>query len=109
MYKVFRTEPFELQASKTLSQDDMRALKNIERQLTTNPHVGRYLRVPFFREKRLGSKRVYYLIYDDIGSVLLVAASTKKQQQDVIDTILSSLQRFRELAASMQRAESGLL
>ena len=58
-----------------------------EKQLTQNPYVGDPLNVRWFREKKYGKFRVYYLIYDDPESVYMVAISAKKDQQKIIDTI----------------------
>ena len=52
---------------------------------------------PFFREKKMGKYRVYFLLYDDINTVLLVTISDKKSQQDVIDEIKGQLDYYKEL------------
>ena len=39
----------------------------------------------FLREKRIGSKRIYFLVYKEICLVLLVSASDKKSQQRSIE------------------------
>jgi putative component of toxin-antitoxin plasmid stabilization module len=53
--------------------------------------VGDSLGFKFFREKKIGGKRVYYLIYEDLKAVLLVGVSDKKSQQETIDEIKSKL------------------
>ena len=59
-----------------------------------NPYVGDSLGYRFFREKRVGGKRVYYLVYEDLKAVLMVAISDKKTQQETIDEIKSRLQDY---------------
>lgn len=68
----------------------------IEEQLTKNPYVGDPIRVPWFREKKKDKYRIYYLIYDDLHAVYLVAISEKKDQQRVINTIWLLLDHFQE-------------
>ncbi len=53
---------------------------------------------PFFREKRIKEKRIYYLVYDDLKLVLLVATSGKKDQQLTIDHIKHSLHEYKKIA-----------
>lgn len=53
---------------------------------------------PFFREKRIKKKRIYYLVYDDLKLVLLVATSGKKDQQSTIDHIKHNLYEYKKIA-----------
>lgn len=59
----------------------------IEDQLVENPYAGDPLNVKWFREKRIGDKRVYFIIYEDLNSVFMVAISGKKDQQKAINTV----------------------
>lgn len=52
-----------------------------------NPFVGKQLSYKFLREKRIKDKRIYYLVYEDIVLVLLIAVSKKKDQQMTINHI----------------------
>ena len=45
----------------------------------------------------MGKYRLYFLIYEDVDTVLLVTISDKKAQQDVIDKIKSELDSYKEL------------
>ena len=88
MYKLYRTEMFEKQYSKFppfLRQQILR----FEKQLRMNPYVGKPLRVSWFREKKFGKFRLYYLIYDDFLVVYLIGFSDKKNQQEIISLIRS--------------------
>ena len=76
---------------------DLKAwLNKIEIQLINNPYTGDPIRVPWFREKKHGKYRVYYLIYNDVQAVYLVGISNKKDQQKVINTIWLLLEHFKE-------------
>ena len=95
MFQVFRVAEFENDIQKELSYEQQRQVKILERkQLTINPYVGDPLGYRFFREKKIGSKRIYYLIYDKLQAVLMVAISDKKAQQKTIDIIKTRLDEF---------------
>ena len=67
------------------------------KELKQNYNTGRPLGYPFFREKKMGKYRMYFLIYEDVDTVLLVTISDKKAQQDIINTIKSQLDYYKEL------------
>lgn len=76
-YQVFHSQTFDKELDK--SQKDFKLwVDNIKHQLADNPYVGDPIKVPWFREKKYGKYRIYYLIYDDIKVVYLVAISSKK-------------------------------
>ena len=64
------------------------------------------LSYPFLREKRVKEKRIYYLIYEDLKLVLLVALSGKKNQQATIDHIKNGLNEFRKVAENISKQVS---
>ncbi|MBS3133025.1 hypothetical protein J4470_02765 [Candidatus Woesearchaeota archaeon] len=98
MYAVFRTEKFDKELIKQFSKEEQRRVENFEKkQLAENPHVGDPLGHMFFREKKVGGKRVYFLIYDDVRAVLMVAVSDKKAQQETIDEIKGRLEDYHEI------------
>ncbi|MCX6741759.1 MAG: hypothetical protein NTX24_01110 [Candidatus Pacearchaeota archaeon] len=94
-YAVYTTESFEKEVEK-FSEADKTIIKNIFLQLKENPYVGDQIRYKFFREKRLREKRIYYLVYDNLSAVLVVASSDKKAQQETIDEIIKYLPDFKE-------------
>ena len=77
-------------------------ISKIIAQLKTNPFAGKPLGFEWFREKKLGGKRLYYLIYQKVGIVLLVAFGGKKEQQKIISHILQNLKEYDELVAKVQ-------
>ena len=101
-YAVYTTESFEKEVEK-LSEADKTIIRNIFLQLKENPYVGDQIRYRFFREKRLREKRIYYLVYDDLSAVLVVAVSDKKAQQETIDEIIKYLPKFREYLERLLR------
>jgi putative component of toxin-antitoxin plasmid stabilization module len=68
------------------------------KNLKQNSNVGKSLGYDFLREKKIGGKRVYFLIYEDICLILLVGTSNKKTQQDTIDNIKLYLNEYKEYA-----------
>ena len=54
-------------------------------------------RILFFGKKKFGSKRVYFLVYEDEQIVLLVGVSDKKAQQQTINHIKEYLPYYKKL------------
>jgi len=79
-------------------RDYKEATDKIPLKLKENPFLGDQIRYPFLREKRIKEKRIYYLVYEDLKLVLLVATSGKKDQQATIDHIKGYLDEFRKEA-----------
>ena len=94
-YSIYTTETFDKQTRK-LNSSDKKILQKMFLQLKENPYVGDQIRYPFFREKRLRKKRVYYLIYDDKLIVLMVSLGGKKAQKETIDEIVKLLPEFKK-------------
>jgi len=94
-YKIYHSERFDKELEK-FDQTFKKRVDNIENQLVNNPYSGDSLSVYWFREKRYGKYRIYYIIYDDLDSVIMVAISEKNNQQKIINTIRLSLHLFRE-------------
>ena len=79
-----------------MDNEERNKVDNIFLQLKENPYVGDQLRYKFLREKRIREKRMYYLVYDDLLAVLVVAMSDKKTQQETIDHIVLYLGEYRK-------------
>lgn len=84
-----------------LSSDYSSKIEKIFLQLKENPYVGDSIRYRFFREKRVKEKRVYYLVYDDLKIVLMVAIGGKKAQQETIDKIIGYFNEYRNYAEKL--------
>jgi mRNA-degrading endonuclease RelE of RelBE toxin-antitoxin system len=70
-----------------LSKNEQNAVLKIMQSLVDQPYQGKPLGVDFFREKKIGGRRVYYRIYKNYLIVLMLSISNKKKQQKTIDTI----------------------
>lgn len=93
-YAVYTTESFEKEVDK-LDNSDKEKIQKLFIQLKENPYVGDSIRYRFFREKRIREKRIYYLIYDDLNAVLVVAFGGKKDQKETIDEIIKLLPEYK--------------
>ncbi len=94
-YKVFRSLSFQEEIEKYDKSIQDRVDK-IEEKLVDNQEYGNPLGTKWFRESRFENYRVYYLIYEDLQAVYMVAISGKKDQQKTINTIRLFLEFFRE-------------
>lgn len=99
-YKIFHSSRFDKELSKS-DKYFLERLDKIEGQLVINPFAGDPIKVKWFREKRIDKYRVYFLVYDDVRSVFMVAISEKKDQQQVINTIWLFLDLFRKELETM--------
>ncbi|PJC44594.1 hypothetical protein CO038_03310 [Candidatus Pacearchaeota archaeon CG_4_9_14_0_2_um_filter_39_13] len=94
-YKIYHSARFDGELAK-FDLDFQRRVDKIEGQLVDNPYTGDPLNVKWFREKRIGKYRVYYLIYEDFSAVFMVGISEKKDQQRVINTIRLMFDFFKK-------------
>ncbi|MDP3027544.1 MAG: hypothetical protein Q8N63_07605 [Nanoarchaeota archaeon] len=79
-----------------LSRTEKEEIQRIALQLAENPFVGDQLQIKYLREKRLREKRIYYLVFEDLKAVLIVAISDKKTQQKTINSILLKINEYRK-------------
>ncbi len=75
--RVLETEIFSC-LFETLENNEKEWIKKVIRQLKRDSLVGKPLGFKWFREKKLGGKRLYYLVYEKSSTVLLVAFGGKK-------------------------------
>lgn len=96
MVRVLSTKEFDTW-EKLLPKEQQEQIKGFIEELKQTPNIGKPLGYPFFREKKMGKYRLYFLIYEDVDAVLLVTISDKKAQQGTIDNIKSQLDYYKEL------------
>ena len=60
-----------------------------------NSEYGSPLGTKWFRESRFENYRIYFLIYENLDAIYMVAISNKKDQQKIINTIKLFLEFFR--------------
>lgn len=94
MFSVIGTETYGNELKKW-PKADKDAADAIPSKLSENPFAGDPLGYRFLREKKIRERRVYYLVYEDLNLVLLVATSGKKDQQATINHIKKNLDEFK--------------
>lgn len=101
-WKIFFTVTFEkkLEKSEKSFQD---WVEKILDQFAENPFVGKPINVKWFREKKHGKSRVYFLVYENLKSVYLVNLSEKKDQQVIINSILLLLDFYKKEMEEMDK------
>ncbi len=94
-YEIYTTEEFESDY-KRLDKSIKDQIKKEIDKLEVNPFVGKPLGFKFFREKKVKNFRAYYLIYKEHIVVFVIAISSKKNQQQIIDKIKSLMPYYKE-------------
>ena len=98
MNEVYETETFShVVASCDKTEQDW--IEKMRDQLKENLHVGKPLRFEWFREKRFGGKRLYYIINEKTRKAILLAFGNKKEQQLIIDQIMDNMESFKKMIA----------
>lgn len=103
-YGVYQSARFDEELVK-YEKDFQERVDKIEDQLMENPYTGDPLGVRWFREKRYKKYRIYFIIYDDLEAVFMVAISEKKDQQKVINTVRLLFDFFRKEIENLIRKE----
>ncbi|MCH7902245.1 hypothetical protein IIC68_00675 [archaeon] len=97
-FRVFKTREFDAQFEGLSSEEKIRVNKILLQLYEKGDLVGKLLAgLDFFREKKFGGKRLYYLVYENYFVILAVGLSNKKAQQATINQIIRDLadyQRF---------------
>jgi len=96
MVRVLSTREFDAW-ERLLTKQYQDRINDLVNQLKQNSDIGKPLGYPFFREKRMDKYRIYFLIYKDIDTVLLITISDKKAQQETIDRIKNQLDFYKDL------------
>jgi len=102
-YAIYTLNVFDKEMD-NLSEFDKEIIQKMFLQLKENPYVGDQIRYKFFREKRVREKRIYYLVYDDLKIVLMVAIGGKKAQEGTIDEIVGCFKEYREYAEKLSNS-----
>jgi|SRR3989338_4643854 len=93
-YSVYTTESFDKDLER-LSGSDQNVIRKMFLKIKDNPYSSDSLKYKHLREKRIREKRIYFLVYEDLQAVLIVAISGKKSQQATIDHIIQYFDEYR--------------
>jgi len=94
MFRVFTTKEFDKDFDKLSGSDKERVRKILKQLKEQGDSVGKTLGRPYFREKKFGGKRLYFLIYKQLTIILAVGISDKKAQQITINKIISEIKEY---------------
>ncbi len=104
-FKVIGTDTYNEEINRW-DKADKDVAEKLPKKLAENPFLGKPLSFPFLREQKIREKRAYYLIYEDLELVLLVAVSGKKDQQSTINHIKAQFVEFRKIAEEIAKRVS---
>lgn len=88
MYTIYATETFK-KIYNLLDKSEQIWIDKTKKKLRENP-TGKPLSFDWFREKKYLNKRLYFLIDYDQNKILFVSFASKKDQQNIIDFIISN-------------------
>jgi hypothetical protein len=95
MNQVFETDAFS-ELYEACDATEKTWIDKMKDQLAEHLHVGKPLRYPWFREKKFGNKRLYYIINESTKKAVLIAVGPKKEQQQIITHILLNKERYQK-------------
>ncbi|MBI4139781.1 hypothetical protein HY483_02355 [Candidatus Woesearchaeota archaeon] len=95
MNEVYVTETFS-KIYDASEKSEREWIKKMKDQISENLCVGKPLRFDWFREKKLGGKRLYFLINETTHRAVLVAFGDKKEQQKIINHIWLNKEKYLE-------------
>ena len=101
-YGVYTTESFDKEVEK-LPKDDQDIIQKMFLKIKDNPYSSDQLRYRNLREKRVREKRVYFLVYDVLQAVLIIAIGGKKDQQATINHIINYFDEYKEYLERLLR------
>ena len=96
MFKIFTTSELDNDFNKLKGSEKERVRKIMRQLKKQGDKVGKPLGRSYFREKKFGSKRLYFLFYKQFAIVLAVGISTKKTQQITINKIISYIKEYEK-------------
>jgi putative component of toxin-antitoxin plasmid stabilization module len=96
-YRILTTEEFESNFNELDNSDKLVVEKILNKLKEQGKDVGKPLSgLSIFREKKFGGKRLYYLIYENVLTILAIALSDKKSQQATINRILLDINEYQQ-------------
>lgn len=98
-YTIYATDSFK-KVFASLDGSERAWIAKMKAQLEENP-AGKILRFEWFREKKFGTKRLFFLVDDEAEKILFVSFASKKEQQDVIDFVVENKEELLEHLRSL--------
>lgn len=98
MYKIFEIGNFEKNLTKLLDKNEYEEYLKFKEKLKSGQILGKPLSYDFLREEKIGGKRIYFLVYNEVRIILFVRSGNKKLQKETIGEIKFLLPEFKKLA-----------
>jgi len=96
-YTIYTTEEFDKELNKLDKSEQIRVNKILKQLKEKGGNVGKSLSgLSFFKEKKFGNKRLYFLIYENFLVILVISISDKKAQQATINRILLDIKEYQQ-------------
>ncbi len=99
-FDVFETDTFMKRFHSLEKDEEIWAQKTVSK-LAQNPFTGKPLGFEWFREKKFKDKRLYYLIYKELNKILIVSFGNKKEQKQMIESIIRNFDTYKKLAENL--------
>jgi mRNA-degrading endonuclease RelE of RelBE toxin-antitoxin system len=96
MFRIFTTKEFDDNFNKLDGSNKKIVRKIMEQLKNQGSNVGKPLGRSYFKEKKFGNKRLYFLVYENYTIILAVGISDKKAQQPTINKIVSEIENYKE-------------
>jgi|SRR3989338_328566 len=74
--------------------DEKEWIDKVKEQLKENLAIGKVLKYYWFREKRYGGNRLYFVINEKTKKAMLISYGSKKDQQEMINAIISNMNYY---------------
>jgi len=101
-FDVYDVPTFEKLVQKMLSKSETKDLNSFIEKLKNGKLSGKRLTYEFLREKKIGGKRIYFLIYHDIYIILFVSISSKKAQKSTIRLIKKEFPYYKKYVQKLK-------
>ena len=97
MFRIFKSATFDKDFDNLDNSEQERVDKILTQLLERGGEVGKPLSgLSFFKEKKFGNKRLYFLIYENFLVILVISISDKKAQQATINRILLDIKEYQQ-------------
>ncbi|MEK6861353.1 MAG: hypothetical protein AABY07_05260 [Nanoarchaeota archaeon] len=97
MFIIIKTQEYLKDFNKLDKSDQLRVIKIINQLKERGDEIGKPLSgLPYFREKKFNGKRLLFLIYKDLNTILIPAITDKKLQQTTINNTLINLLEYNQ-------------
>ena len=97
MFIIIKTQEYLKDFNKLDKSDQLRVIKIINQLKERGDEIGKPLSgLHYFREKKFNGKRLLFLIYKDLNTILIPAITDKKLQQTTINNTLINLLEYNQ-------------